>query len=75
MQTSIALRRSSFSPTTLALIAALLLAFVFGGASGYLVKAVTTTASITPQQHVAVCPAGSHAVVFYTAGSWSCVSN
>jgi hypothetical protein len=74
MQTTVALRRPTFPIARLAVITALLVAFLLGSASGYLVKALTPDAT-TLQQHTAACPVGSHAVVWYTAGTWSCVSN
>ena len=75
MQTTIALRRPAFSITRLAAIAALLAAFLLGSASGYLVKALSPSAATPQPQHAAACPSGSHAVVWYTAGTWSCVGN
>jgi len=75
MQTTVALRRPAFSITRLAVITALLAAFVLGSASGYVVKALTPSAAATQQQHSAACPAGSHAVVWYTAHTWSCAGN
>jgi hypothetical protein len=74
MQTTVALRRPTFPIARLAVITALLVAFLLGSASGYLVKALTPDAT-TLQQHTAACPVGSHAVVWYTAGTWTCVSN
>jgi hypothetical protein len=74
MQTTVALRRPTFPIARLAAITALLVAFLLGSASGYLVKALTPNAT-TLQQHTAACPMGSHAVVWYTAGTWTCVSN
>lgn len=75
MQTTVALRTPALSITRLAVIAALLAAFLLGSASGYLVKGLTPSAATTAQQHAAACPAGSHAVVWYSAGTWSCVGN
>lgn len=75
MQTTVVLRRPALSATRWAVMTALLAAFLLGSASGYLVKGLTPSAATTPQQHAAVCPAGSHAVVWYTAGTWSCASN
>jgi len=74
MQTTVALRRPVLSATRLAVLTALLAAFLLGSASGYLVKGLTPSAATTQQQHLAACPAGSHAAVWYTAGTWSCVS-
>ena len=75
MQTTVALRRPALSITRLAVLTALLAAFLLGSASGYLVKGLTPSAATTPQHHAAACPAASHAVVWYTAGTWSCVAN
>lgn len=74
MATSVALRRPSFSPTWVAMLAALFLAFAFGGASGYLVKALNTPAPTTIRV-TAACPAGTHVAVWYTARTWGCVND
>ncbi len=52
----------------------LIVAFALGSASGY---AARTVASPAPQaaHSAAACPAGSHPVVWYTAKTWSCVSD
>ena len=74
MQPSVALRRPSFSLSTVIALVALLLAFAVGAASGYAVKAVSTpraAAAVTS----AICPAGTHVAVWYSAKSWSCLSN
>jgi hypothetical protein len=65
----------AFSIPRLAVITALLAAFLLGNASGYIVRVLTPSAATTQVQHAAACPAGSHAVVWYTADTWSCVSN
>ncbi|TMF46720.1 MAG: hypothetical protein E6I23_01970 [Chloroflexi bacterium] len=75
MQTTFALRRPTFSITRLAAIIALLAAFVLGSASGYAVKALSPGAAPVQQQRSSACPAGSHAVVWYTASTWACVKN
>ena len=54
----------------MAMFAALLITFVLGGIGGYAVKALNTTSAGTV--HAAVCPAGAHAVVWYTAQTWTC---
>jgi hypothetical protein len=75
MQTTVAFRRPNLSISWLAVITALLTTFLLGSASGYLVKALTPGAATTQLQHAAACPVGSHAVVWYTAGTWSCAGN
>lgn len=62
---------------TLALVFAIVLAFVVGAASGYAARFVTTPAAAAAQGHstAAACPSGTHAVVWYTAKTWSCLSN
>lgn len=75
MQTTVALRKPVLSINRLAVLTALLAAFLLGSASGYLVKGLTPTAATAPPQHATACQAGSHAVVWYTAGTWSCASN
>jgi len=60
--------------TTIVLLAGLLLAFAVGAVSGYAAKTVTTPAAAVSRQATA-CPHGTHAVVWYTAKTWACVSN
>lgn len=79
MQTSLALHRPGFTRETAALLFALLLAFILGGASGYLVRATSSVGASTNQRVVAgsalPCPTGRHVVVWYSAKTWGCVSN
>ncbi|HEX2645975.1 MAG TPA: hypothetical protein VHO95_01995 [Candidatus Dormibacteraeota bacterium] len=52
----------------------LLAAFVLGAASGYAAKALNAPPP-TATHAAAVCPQGTHAAVWYSAGAWGCVSN
>ena len=62
-------------------VAALLLVmFVLGGASGYVVRAISvpiaaSTQRVAGDRPIAPCPSGSHAVVWYTGHAWGCVSD
>ena len=71
MQSAQAVRRPSLPATTIAMFAALLMAFVLGGIGGYAVKAITAPASVASRA-AAACPTGMHAVVWYTAKTWAC---
>lgn len=52
----------------------LVVAFAAGSAGGYAAR--TVGAPTAPASHAAAaCPAGSHAVVWYTARTWACVPN
>jgi hypothetical protein len=57
----------------LPLVVALMAAFVFGGIGGYAAR--TLNSAPAAGAAVSACPAGSHAVVWYTARSWACVSD
>lgn len=59
---------------TLALVVAVVLAFVIGAASGYAARSLNSQVSVSTTNGAA-CPSGSHAVVWYTAKTWSCVGN
>lgn len=59
---------------TLALVVAVVLAFVVGAVSGYAARSLNPSGTLS-SAHAAVCPSGSHAVVWYTAKTWSCVGN
>jgi hypothetical protein len=77
MQTSVALRKPSFPVPLLSLLIALVMAFSLGGVSGYLVRTLATPISEARHQQVvsaaqALCPAGSHLVVWYTARVVTC---
>lgn len=74
MDTTVALRRPAFSVRSFAVVTALLAAFLLGSASGYAVGALTPNAAAPKVQHTAPCPVGSHAVVWYTAGTWACTN-
>jgi hypothetical protein len=52
---------------TLALAVAVVLAFVLGAAGGYAARGLNTAAA-----QATACPAGQHAVVWYTARTWAC---
>ena len=60
---------------TVALVVALVFGLVAGAAGGYAARALTVPVASATQQAAAACPSGTHAVVWYTAKSWSCVSN
>jgi len=76
MQTSVALRKPPIPISLLSLLIALVTVFALGGVSGYLVKALATSgetrqhAVVTAAQ--ALCPSGSHLVVWYTARVLTC---
>lgn len=79
MQTSVTLDRARFSATPL-LLAAFLLVFAIGIASGFVVRALSAPAAASTQraavQRVSQpCPSGSHVVVWYSANAWGCVSD
>jgi hypothetical protein len=80
MQSATALRRPTLSSTTIAVFAAILLAFVLGGLTGYAVKALNTqkalsTSSVATVSGAPACPQRMHAVVSYTAQTWTCEAN
>jgi hypothetical protein len=57
------------------LMVALLSAFLIGGVGGYLVRGFGSSIAsptTTTTTSTSACPAGSHAVVQYTAGTWTC---
>ena len=61
-------------------IAMLLAIFVLGGASGYVVRAISVPIAasnlrVAVDRPIAPCPSGSHAVVWYTGHAWGCVSD
>src|SRR5260370_30102954 len=74
MQTTVALRRPTFSIARLAVITALLVAFFFGSARGHLVEGLTPYAT-TLTQHTAGLPGGPPPGAWDTAGTRTCVSN
>ena len=80
MQSATALRRPTLSSTTIAVLAAMLLAFVLGRLGGYAVKALNTPKALRTSSVVAVssapaCPQRMHAVISYTAKTWTCEAN
>jgi hypothetical protein len=77
MQTSVATRKPPIPIPLLSLLIALVTVFALGGVSGYLVKALATSSGETRQPAVvtagqALCPSGSHLVVWYTARVLTC---
>lgn len=79
MQTSVTLDRPRF-PATPWLLAAFLLVFAVGIASGFVVRALSAPAAASTQRpavvHVSeLCPSGSRVVVWYSAKAWGCVSD
>lgn len=79
MQTSVAQQKARL-PETPWLWPVLLLIFVLGSASGFAVRAVSAPAVSSTQPAAVVrlteaCPSGSHAVVWYSAKAWSCISD
>jgi len=79
MQTGVTLRRARF-PETPWLLAVFLLVFALGGASGFVVRAVSVPTAASTERVALVhvtepCPSGSHAVVWYTAKAWGCMSD
>jgi len=74
MQSTQTFRRPSLPASTIVMFAALLVAFALGAIGGYAVKAISI-ASASPTHAAAACPQGMHAVVWYTAGAWTCQSD
>jgi hypothetical protein len=74
MQSAQSLRRTSLPATAIAMLAALLMALVVGGVGGYAIKALSTPA-VGSTRVTAACPAGMHAVVWYSAKTWTCQSD
>ncbi len=79
METSVTLHRARL-PETRSLLAAFLLVFVLGSASGFVVRAVSApTAALTPRAAAVrvaePCPSGGHAVVWYSVKAWGCMSD
>ena len=80
MVTNAATPKPRFSGAATLLLAALVATFALGGLSGYLVRAVVVPVANVDRQtgavrSTAVCPIATHAVVWYTAGTWACVSD
>jgi hypothetical protein len=75
---SVVLPKPPFPIPVLSALIALVMVFALGGVSGYLVKALVTPSGETRQHAVvsaaqALCPSGSHLVVWYTARVLTCV--
>jgi hypothetical protein len=75
---NVAIRTPSFPISALWPLIAVFL-FLLGGAAGYIVKDLSTPtapaeASIAGRP-TAICPVGTHVVVWYTARTWACVSD
>jgi hypothetical protein len=60
---------------TVVLVLALVVAFAVGVAGGYVFRGLTTPVAAAPRQAASDCPSGSHAVVWYSARTWSCIPN
>jgi hypothetical protein len=80
MLTSVVVQKPSLSIGALPLLVALLAVFFLGGAGGYLVRGLGTPPAAFAQpaadsRPAAICPAGTHVVVWYTARTWACVSD
>lgn len=48
---------------------------LFGFAAGYAFRGYDLQATTGLRQAASACPVGSHAVVWYTAKTWSCMSD
>lgn len=60
----------------LALAVAVVCAFVLGAAGGYAARGLTAAAAPAATGHAgSACPAGQHAVVWYTSRTWACEPN
>jgi hypothetical protein len=79
MHTSVNLDRARF-PAPPWLLAAFLLVFAAGIASGFVVRALSAPTAASTQQAAVervseLCPSGSHVVVWYSAKAWGCLSD
>jgi hypothetical protein len=79
MQTSLTLHKARFREIRW-LLAAFLLVFALGSASGFVIRALTTPTAASDQPKAVVrvtelCPSGSHVVVWYSVQAWGCVSD
>ena len=80
MLTSASVRRPPLSIGAFPLLIALTAVFFLGGAGGYVVRGLGSPTSVLVQsaagsRPAAICPAGMHVVVWYTARTWACVSD
>jgi len=72
MEARASFRGAPLSPAVVRVFMVVLLSvFLLGGAGGYVVRGLSSSVS-TPTTTTRDCPAGSHAVVSYTAKTWSC---
>ena len=61
---------------TLVVFFAVILAFVAGAAGGYTVRGLSNAPVAAASAHdTSACPPGTHAVVWYSARTWSCISD
>ena len=61
---------------TLAVFFAVVIAFFAGAVGGYAARGLTSAPVAAASAHdPSACPAGTHAVIWYSAHAWSCVSN
>lgn len=76
---NVANRRPPFLTGALPSLMALVAVFLLGGAGGYVVKGLSTPPaayqSSTTGRPNAICPLGTHVVVWYTARTWACLSD
>lgn len=81
MEAKARLNRAQISTTAFVTLAvAIFLAFLVGGGTGYLVRATTVPIAMSNSpaesgKAKAVCPSGTHVVVWYTAKISSCVQD
>ena len=71
--TNIAISRTPYVIGALPLLVTLIAIFVLGALSGFLVR--PAGAPVLRPHAVSVCPASTHAVVWYTARTWECVQD
>jgi len=68
------------SKSAVLVFVALVATFAFGGASGYIVRALSlpiasTTQPFRADRSTGPCPSGSHVVVSYVGQTWACMSD
>src|SRR5258708_4134041 len=71
MSTAVAVRKSPISVRTISFLLALVSVFFLGGAGGYIVKRITTSA-LAAGQPGTLCPPGTHVFGWQTAPPWTC---
>jgi hypothetical protein len=72
---SAAVAKPHLSIGVLPLLLALLAAYLLGGASGYVTNGLVAPRTTPVVLAKSACPAGTHAVVWYSAGTWDCEQN